>query len=166
MLLDRRSRSAQWFDTPGKTSISRGCLWNRGIGGVCRGVPRQFTRWGHRFLVSLEWLPEDGLLFFWGRSRISNRRLGCRGGGTRRPVYRNEILAQHLDKIRREQARHAPVTPQSTHPPLSIPSIQVLDQIPLHESQVLFCFSSPRVDGSTPARMSRGKLGRGRRHCS
>lgn len=70
----------------------------------------------------------------------------------------NEVLVQNLDKIGREEANHAPVTAQTTHPPQAISSVQTLNEITLNETQIVACFSSPRVDGTTPTR----KLGRKR----
>jgi hypothetical protein len=50
---------------------------------------------------------------------------------------------EYFDKVGREKTNGTRVPSQATHPPLSIASIERLDQIALDEAQVLLRFTAP-----------------------
>lgn len=55
----------------------------------------------------------------------------------------DEVLAHELDEVGWEESNSTSITPQATHPPLSVSCIQAFDEIPFDKSQVSICFSTP-----------------------
>jgi hypothetical protein len=53
-----------------------------------------------------------------------------------------EILGEKLDKIRREEADHAPVALETAHPPGAIAGIEAFNQVSFYEAKVAFCLFS------------------------
>ena len=161
---NRSRRSAQRFATLGNASISGRGLWDRTFGRDRATAPSQFRRGSESFLVGLERFPKYCLLLFGGRSRICCRRLACFDNWARFAAFGNEIFPEKLDKVGWEQPHHASIAAQPTHPPLSVTSIQTLDQIPFNKPKVCFGLPSPRVNGSAPAREARWQLRSAKRH--
>lgn len=161
---NRSRRSAQRFATLGNASISGRGLWDRTFARDRGTTPSQFSRRSEGFLVGLERFPKDCLLLFGSRSWICCRWWACFDNWTRFAALGNEIFREKLDKVGWEQTHHASIPAQSTHPPLSITSIQTLNQIPFNKPKVSFALPSPRVNGPAPAREARWQLGSAERH--
>lgn len=105
--------------------------------------------------VCLERLAKGALLFLrgWGG-------LDCR---LRTGLSRNrlEAIVEDFDEVGWKHAHCALISPQPSHPPLSVACIQTFDQIPFDKAQIFLRLATPRVYGPAPARKSSGKSWRG-----
>lgn len=59
------------------------------------------------------------------------------------PANWDEVLAHEFDEVGREESNRTSITPQATHPPLSISCIQAFDQISFDKPQISVCFPTP-----------------------
>jgi hypothetical protein len=58
-----------------------------------------------------------------------------------------EVFGEELDKVRREQADHAPIALQTSHPPGAVASVEAFDQVSFYEAEVALCLKSGQSGG-------------------